>query len=272
MPRYDPNAYWQELLEGEFSEAGVGYPELARSVNRAMYRTAFHAVTSALKAARIASPPRRVLDIGSGTGLWIDYWQRRGASEITGVDLTAASVERLRRRWPAHDFLQADVGEVGAKFPQDRDVVSAMSVLLHIVDDDRFRQAFSNLAAALRPGGALVLVEPAVVHRWWGPPFGEEASSKARPLADYRTALEGAGLELQVVRPATVLLANVIDTRWAATFHILNIYWSRLVRTVGTNERLGAAAGAVLGGADLLAIHAMRTGPSAKVLVARRRD
>jgi SAM-dependent methyltransferase len=235
-----------------------------------MYRSTSHAVAYALKAAGAGGTPGRVLDVGSGTGFWIDFWRRRGATEITGVDLTSTSVERLRRRWPEYDFLQADIGDTGAGLPEGQDTVSAMSVLLHIVDDARFRQAFANLAATLRPGGTLVLVEAVVVHRWWGPPFGEEASSRARPLSDYRAALEAAGLELQILRPATVLLANVGDTRSAATFRMLSVYWNILTRIVGPRERLGAAAGTVLGGADLLAIHAARTGPSAKVLVARR--
>jgi SAM-dependent methyltransferase len=270
MTRYEASAYWEELLEDEFNESGVAYPQLARSINQAMYRTIGRSVARALKTTEASAPPGRVLDVGSGTGVWIDFWRRHGAAQITGVDLTATSVERLRHRWPEHEFLKADIGEADAALPMDHDIVSAMSVLLHIVDDARFRQAFVNLAAALRLNGTLVLVEPVVVHRWWGPPFGEDANSKARPLADYRAALEAAGLELQSIRPATVLLANVVDTRSAATFRLLHGYWDLVMRGVGPRERLGTMIAAVLGPADLLAARVARTGPSAKVLVARR--
>jgi SAM-dependent methyltransferase len=267
---YEPTAYWERLLSEDFNEAGVGYPRLARSVNLAMYRSIERSVARALDAAKAISAPERVLDIGSGTGIWIDFWSRRGAAQLTGVDLAAASVERLRSLWPAYDFLQADIGDADIGLPGGNDVVSAMSVLLHIVEDARFRQAFANLAAALRPGGMLVLTEPIVVHRWWGPPFGDGANSKARPLADYRDALREVGLELRVLRPATVLLANVVDTRMAITFRMLQLYWDLLMRGVGPRERLGRTAAAVLGPADLFATRMMRTGPSAKILIASR--
>jgi len=270
MRPYEPSVYWERLLEDEFNESGVGYPGLAHSVNRAMYRSMTDSVARALKRAGVSVTLGRVLDVGSGTGIWIDFWRRRGVAEITGVDLTATAVEHLRRRWPEYEFLQADVSDDAAGLPRARDIVSAMSVLLHIVDDTRFRRAFSNLAAALRPGGTLVLIEPVIVHRWWGPPFGEEANSRARPLADYRAALQQAGLELEVLQPATVLLANVIDTRSAATFHLMNLYWTALARGVGRRERLGAAVATIVSRADLIALRTARTGPSAKVLVARR--
>lgn len=271
MTQYEPGAYWESLLEGEFNESGVGYPGLARSINLAMYRTLHVSVVRALKLTGAPAAPERVLDMGSGTGIWIDFWRRRGAAHITGVDLTRSSIERLRRQWPEHDFLQADLGEVSIELPKDQDVVSAMSVLLHIVDDARFRQAFVNLASALRPNGILILVEPVVVHRWWGPAFGAEANSKARPLADYSRALREAGLDLQLLQPATALLSNVIDARSAMAFRLLQAYWDLVVmRGIGQRERLGAVVAAILGPTDRLATRILRTGPSAKVLVARR--
>ncbi len=268
MSTYEPGGYWENLLGSTFDESGVGYPELARSLNVAMYRTLESAVAYALEAAGVQSP-QRVLDVGSGTGVWIDFWRRRGATEITGVDLTASSVERLAQRWPGYSFRQADVGSPDAHLPGHQDVVSAMSVLLHIVDEARFRQAFVNLAAALSPNGTLVLIEPAVVHHWWGAPFGDDAASKARPLEDYRSALAAAGLEIHLLRPATVLLSNVGDTRSALAFHLLERYWSLLAAHVGRRERLARPVAGVLGALDRTAIRVLPTGPSAKVLVVR---
>jgi len=270
MTRYEPSAYWEGLLKDDFDESGVGYPQLARSVNRAMYRSMERSVTDGLETVVAPSASPQILDIGSGTGLWIEFWRRWGATNLTGVDLTAASVQRLQSRWPEHDFLQVDVGDANAALPDGNDIVSVMSVLLHIVDEDRFSRSFVNVAAALRLGGVLVLIDPVVVHRWWGPPFGAEANSKARPLEDYRAALESAGLELQLLRPATVLLANVVDTRTALAFRALRLYWDLLMRGVGPRELPGAAAAAVLGPTDRLAMRLARTGPSAKVLIARR--
>jgi SAM-dependent methyltransferase len=270
MTAYEPTSYWNELLAGDFDESAVGYAGLARSLNLAMYRSTERSVIRALRQAGVQPAGSRVLDIGSGTGWWIEFWRARGAREIAGVDLTATSVERLRARWPMHQFAQVDVGDQAAELPGENDVVSAMSVLLHIVDEERFHRALAHLAASLRLGGALVMIEPVVVHHWWGAPFGPEASSKARALADYREALQAAGLELCVLLPATVLLANVIDTRSRLAFRVLEQYWVQLRRVVGKREPLGKPLARVLQPLDALAIRLAKTGPSAKVLVARR--
>ncbi len=263
--------YWERVLDAGYDESAVGYPNLARSFNRARYEIELRNVTRALDAAG-QGPAASVLDVGSGTGIWIDFWDRRGAREIVGIDITALAVERLRERHPEHRFVHADIGEPDPPLPVCVDVVCAMSVLLHITDDERFERALRNLAGALRPGGTLVLVEPIVVHRWWGPPFGADANSKARPLATYERILADAGVDVVDVRPDTCLLANVIDTRRPGSFRLMQLYWDVICRVVGRRERLGRVAGGVLGFADRLLTRVVPYGPSAKILVARRAE
>jgi SAM-dependent methyltransferase len=235
-----------------------------------MYRSLMRAVGRTIDEAGVRAAGARVLDVGAGTGVWIDFWERGGASEIAGVDLAESSVAYLAARWPGHRFACVDIGATGAELPGDNDIVSAMSVLLHIVDDERFARAIAALGTALRPGGALITIDPAVVHGWWGQDFGAAANSRARPIEEYRDALAAGGLELELVRPATVLLSNVIDTRSERAFRLLALYWSLLTRAVGPREWAGAAAGAVLEPLDRAAARVARSGPTAKVLLARR--
>jgi SAM-dependent methyltransferase len=267
---YVPPAYWTQVLQDGYDESAVGYPNLARSFNSARYDLELRNVALALAAAGVPTPAR-VLDVGSGTGIWIDFWRRRGVRDITGVDLTETAVEHLRERHPEHTFLRADVGDAAAGLPGPVDVVSAMSVLLHITDEARFERALGNLLAALGPDGVLLLVEPIVVHRWWGPPFGADANSKARPLATYERILAAGGFEVVDLRPVSCLLTNVIDTRRPGTFRLMSLYWEAICRIIGRRERLGSVAGSVLGAADRLATRIVPNGPSAKILVARRR-
>jgi SAM-dependent methyltransferase len=267
-PDYIPSQYWQGIHDAGGDERTVGYPNLARSINRARYDVERANVARALDAAGI-QPPDRVLDVGSGTGIWIDFWRQRGAQEIVGVDLAGTAVARLRARYPGLDVLQGDVSDPDTPLPREMDIVSAMSVLLHIVDDRRFEQGLRNLAGCVRAGGALILVEPAVAHRWWGPPFGPQASSKARNLADYGRVLNEAGLTIVDVRPVSCLLVNVIDTRWEISFRLMERYWDWLSRLVGRREHVGQAVGPVLRAADLVATKIVSPGPSAKIIVAR---
>jgi SAM-dependent methyltransferase len=268
-PQYEAHTYWHQIHAAAADESAVGYPELATSFNRAMYEVMRRNVSRAISDAGLPRP-ERVLDVGSGTGMWIDYWRRMGAREITGVDLNQIAVRRLRVRYPEHEFLQLDLGEVDVELPRGMDVVSAMSVLLHITDDARFEQALRSVLGSVRCGGSIILIEPVIVHRYWGPPFGPESNSKPRPLHDYLRVLADAGFEMTALRPAACLLANVIDTRHNYSFRMLERYWSLLGALVGQRERLGRVVGGLLRAVDLKATHIVRPGTSAKIILARR--
>lgn len=266
---YDAPRYWDAIFDSAYDESAVGYPHLARALNKARYDVERRNVGRALDAAGVPAPDR-ALDVGSGTGIWIDFWRRRGARDLTGADLTKAAVEHLRTRYPEYEFLQRDVGDADARLPEGLDVVSAMSVLLHITDEQRFEVALRNLARCVRGGGHIVLVEPVVVHRWWGAPFGPEANSKARPLHTYAGILASEGFKIVTVRPASCILTNVMDTRSSITFKVLERYWDLLMRVVGRRERLGQAVASVLRPIDLLLTRIVPNGPSAKIVLARR--
>lgn len=266
---YDPRRYWDAIHSSSEDESAVGYTNLARSLNRARYDVERRNVARALHAAGVRNP-RRVLDVGSGTGIWIDFWSRRGAEQIVGVDLAEAAVRRLRVKYPQHEFLQLDIGDGDASLPAEMDAVSAMSVLLHITDEARFERALETLLGCVGPNGVLTLTEPVVVHRWWGEPFGARSNSRARPLASYTRVLDRAGFEIVELRPVSCLLTNVIDTRSPRTFHLLERYWELLSRVVGRRERVGSVVGGLLRPLDLLATELVSAGPSSKVIVARR--
>lgn len=267
---YSPQDYWDGLLERQLDESGVAYPGMAVSFNRAMYVALRDSTAALLDDHGLRRAPGRVLDIGSGTGIWIDFWRAAGAADLEGADLTEVSVRHLAAKYPDVPFRRTDIGGEPPAGGDAFDLVSAMSVLLHIVDDERWRRAFANVQRLLRPGGHAVLIEPVVAHAWHGPPFGPDANSKARPLAAYRAAIADAGMELVEVRPATVLLANPIDARRPGTFALMQRAWSAVGLAVGRSEWRGRLVGSVLGALDAPLRRAMPYGPTAKLLLLRK--
>jgi SAM-dependent methyltransferase len=269
---YSPQDYWDGLLERQLDESGVAYPGLAPSFNRAMYAALRASTARLLDDHGLRHEPGRVLDIGSGTGIWIDFWRAAEAAHLEGADLTEVSVRHLAEKYPDVPFRRTDIGaELSADAGAGTfDVVSVMSVLLHIVDDARWRTAFANVQRLLRPGGHAVLIEPVVAHGWHGPPFGPESNSRARPLPAYRGAIADAGLELVEVRPATVLLSNPIDARRPGTFALMERAWGLLGLAVGRSELRGRIVGAALGTLDAPLRRAMPYGPTAKLLLLRK--
>jgi SAM-dependent methyltransferase len=272
VSRYEPRTYWEHLLAEQYNLSGVAYPELPESFNARFYRASEAAVRRALRRAGFAAgePPGRVLDVGAGTGAWIDFWSRLGAHEIVGVDLTETAVARLSTRYPARRFVRADVS---AELPVDPpfDAVSAMSVLLHIPDERAFERAVRNVASVLRPGGVAVVMDPVVVHCWWGAPFTAASNSRVRGLDEWRRVFDEAELDLVALEPVTWLLANPVDTRHRATFRLLSAYWGAASRLVSGHERTGAAFAAAAAALDAALVRLGKAGPSTKCLVGRRR-
>jgi SAM-dependent methyltransferase len=94
--------------------------------------------------------PRRVLDVGCGTGEMAEQIQRELGAEVVAVDVAQRMVDLTRAR--RVDARLADVQSLPFA-DGDFDCVSACWVLYHAADLDR---AISECARVLRPGGRLV--------------------------------------------------------------------------------------------------------------------
>lgn len=104
---------------------------------------------------------RRVLEIGCGLGNFTSMLLDREA--VVAIDIEPDCVDRLKRRYPDRKNLHAfscDINDPAfaelKRFKADSCV--CLNVLEHIEDD---RQALEGMAAAIAPGGVIVLIVPA---------------------------------------------------------------------------------------------------------------
>jgi ubiquinone/menaquinone biosynthesis C-methylase UbiE len=98
---------------------------------------------------------QRILDAGCGPGGNGSWLATHG--QVVGVDLASESLAHVRARRPEIAPVQASVAALpfaDASF----DVVVAITVLTCVPDDD---VALRDLARTVRPGGALLVMEPA---------------------------------------------------------------------------------------------------------------
>jgi len=270
-PAYDPRAYWTQLHR-EGSLRSVGQSGLPIDLNVWLYRVLERNLRSFLRRHKLLSPPpARVFEVGVGTGYWTPFWYHLGAKRVDGCDLAEEAVARLRERFPDATFTVGDIVDEGV-IPADGsyDLVTVFNVLLHIIDEDRFAVAAGHVAAAVRPGGHLLLVEPALLLEASVRPLRAGASSTARLLARYREVLEAAGLELVVASASTTVANNPIEHGLP---HIGRFVWSwrTAVRQARKGPRRARLAGRVLSLVDRIV---MPTGvaPSGKLLLFRRPD
>lgn len=103
----------------------------------------------------------RLLDVGSGTGHWVDFFREvLLVSEVAAVEITGKMAAFLVAKYAGQEVtvLQEDIASTGfgpELIGGPVDHVSAIGVMFHIVEDDRWRDALVNLARCLKPGGLL---------------------------------------------------------------------------------------------------------------------
>ena len=97
----------------------------------------------------------RVVDLGCGTGR-IGAWARgRGASHVTGVDLTPAMLARAKDRAAYDVLLRGDLTRIPIAAGH-ADLVTTSLALCHVADLGGF---FAEAKRILRPGGTLAIVD-----------------------------------------------------------------------------------------------------------------
>jgi SAM-dependent methyltransferase len=254
--------YWQRRLSADCNLHGVGYKGLGRNYNRWLYRVRARAFKRHVVPLLVDHSEARVLDLGAGTGFYIEQWRAAGVRDIVGVDFAEVAVEHLRSSYPEHRFVQADIG---ANLPEvidgPFDIVSAFDVLFHITDDERYRRAFENIYGLLKPGGHFVFSEN-FVHG--SPIIAPHQASRTLECIDL--VLQGVGFHVVRRAPMFYLMNAPVDSER----RLLGLFWSLLRRAVAFSESIGAVMGAGLYQLEKLLTQYAREGPSTEIMICRR--
>lgn len=107
------------------------------------------------------SPSAVLLDIGCGTGGNLAAFA--GDYRCFGWDPSAEAVRLAQQRVPSVQFLGGPLAKTFAALPAAPDFLLILDVLEHVEKDQAL---FSQLVAALRPGGHILLTVPAGMELW----------------------------------------------------------------------------------------------------------
>jgi SAM-dependent methyltransferase len=259
---FDAKAYWESRLRDHDGLDGVGFLRLGRCYNAWLYRVRRQVFLRRLRPFQAALRHADVLDVGSGTGFYLDRWRELGVRSVTGSDLTEVATTRLRRRYPDCQIHQLDIG--GSVAPlQGRQfgAISAVDVLFHIVDDARFEQAVRNLHRLLEPGGLLVFSDN-LVHR----PTTSPAHQANRTLRQVQQVLGACGFQVLQRRPMFVLMNGAPDARGP----LAQWLWLAIAGAVSLGEPVGWLLGALLYPLELLLVGLKRESQSTELVICRR--
>lgn len=184
------------------------YRKLAEIEDRMWYFRALHRRRAHWLGRLLPAGPARVLDAGCGTGGFIRMLRAaRPEWTVTGADLSPLAVALARERTGA-TIVEASL--TALPFPDgSHDAVTTGDVLYHIADT---AAALRELARVLRPGGVVVVNEPA--YRWLWSYHDEAVESRHRFT---RPELAGhfvtAGLDVRFASYANMAVLPLVVAR-----------------------------------------------------------
>lgn len=254
--KFDAGKYWQDRLGEHFDLIGVGFKRRSVAFNRWVYRVRTELLDDLFRRYEWAIEGQAVLDVGCGTGFFIDHWSRRQASPIAGVDVTEVSIEKLTDRFPEAELFCADITAPDLKVSGTFDYVSVFDVLYHVVDDRRFEQAVANLSRLCRPGAKVMVTDM----------FGERTVEvvkhvRNRSLNCYTQVFSKEGFRLLDIKPLFFTLMPPSRLANRPAYWIGTLAWEALTFPARW-EKLGEIIGRVLYRVDLDLRRRFDRGPS----------
>jgi Methyltransferase domain len=151
---------YYNAIGGEISDRITIGPAVKELHSRYHYNCVENSIIRALLRCSVKERPA-VFDLGSGAGHWIDFYlDTFGASCVCGMDISKTCADVLRRKYAGADSVSILDGDISdSRFRLDRkfDVVNAIGVVFHIVDDALWLQALVNLRNLLNDDGLMVV-------------------------------------------------------------------------------------------------------------------
>ncbi len=264
MRDFNPKDYWEKRLKHNFDAVGVGDNGLGTRYNEWLYSVRKTVFINKMKTMDMNLGTATVLDIGPGTGFYIDRWKELDVKSIVGADITQVVVENLSKKYPDVAFFQVDIGDSVAPLEQyEFDLISAFDVLFHIVDDEQFARAVKNIYSLLKPDGLFVFSDNFL--------HGESLRTSvqvSRSLSEIEALVRDTGFEILARFPMFVLMANPVDSN----SQLMRVRWRITAKLCSTSEIFGFLLGAFYYPLELLSLSIVKEGPTTEMMICRKPD
>lgn len=263
MSDFDPKSYWEERLEKTYGLDGVGYLGLGKKYNNWMYKVRRKIFNRTIKKEKLGLADKSVLDVGSGTGFYIDRWKENGAKDITGVDLTSVAVRNLTELHKDCTFHQLDISTSIDVFEGKQfDVISCFDVLYHVVEEEKFNKALENIHKLLKPGGVFVVSDNFIHNKKW-----EVEHQVVRTDDEFCKGLTDAGFKLGNRKAMFYMMNMPVDSN----SKFLNWIWKTQLKFVHRSEWWGNFVGMMVYPWEMLALRLIKDGPSTEMQICQKK-
>ncbi|VFJ15008.1 class I SAM-dependent methyltransferase [Candidatus Nitrosocosmicus franklandus] len=257
----DIKKYWEKRLNDNYGLHGTGYIGLGKNYNIWMYKVRKHIVNKKLQKFQSNFSSANVLDIGSGSGFYVDIWKHLGVKNITGCDITSVSVKNLSNKYPEGEFLEFDISSNVIPISKQFDYVTAFDVLFHIVDDEKYAKAISNIYNLLKPNGILFFSEN-FIHK----KTARSRFQSTRSLDEIQSLLQRSGFQILERSPMFYLMNTPVDSDGV----IINKFWHLVKKVASKGETFGRLVGGILYPFELMMISTKSESPSTEIMICKK--
>lgn len=136
-----------------------------------------------------------LLDLGCGAGEPVAAWFIQKGWHVAGVDLSSALLDKSRTRFPAQEWLHADMRSIALS--RRFDAVLAWDSFFHLTADDQ-RGMFGVFAAHLKPRGRLLFNTGTEAGTAYGQMDGHDFHHASLDVAEYRSLLAKHGFMIML--------------------------------------------------------------------------
>lgn len=264
--KYDPLTFWDDRYK-KFDITTSGHIDLPYEFNEWMYKLKLKKVRQGAQKnlQKTAFKDVSVAELGCGTGVYVKLWQELGVKELVGMDIAPRAVSNLQSSYPDYRFHCEDLGneEIPHLYGENtHDIVTAIGVLVHILDDDHFRKALKNIAGLLSDDGVALIAE------YLCRGVAQEGSyMKVRSISWYKEELNKVGLEVVEQKPLYFFMGRPYDTPTKVSKTILPLMFNLTRRLIRRYPKL---MGRALYSLDSVITSFINDGPSEELLVCRK--
>lgn len=255
--------YWEERLTKSYNLHSVGYLGLGKGYNKFMYKVRKAVFTKVIKKLKI-QPDAHILDIGSGTGFYIELWKKLGFKNITGSDLTTVAVENLKNKYTNSQFISFDISDEHIPLKEKEfDVISIMDVLFHIVDDKKYQKAINNISKLIKKNGYLIYSDNFIHNDLQV----KSAHHVNRKIDWIYQELNNNNFEIILRKPMFYFMNTPVDTN--NTF--LKKLWQFQIKYASKNRYYSYILGFLFYPLELIALMFINEGPSTEILICKKK-
>lgn len=266
MKKYQPADFWEKRYQ-TFDITTSGHVDLPFDYNVWLYRIKSEKIAKVITNTFTDLSGKELLELGCGTGAYLSLWNTLEINSVTGVDISQASAKNLSLEYPhlkfyCHDISTPDLPDILEE--KQYDIVTAIGVLVHIVDDADMESALKNISNLTSDDG-LILISDYLLRG--DQPDTDHTYMKFRNLDSFKKKLSSAGIEVVSTVPFYYFMMTPFDTPFFLERALLSRIFTYLRKGI---RRHPETMGKLLYSLDSFLTRIISNGPSEKLLICRK--